>query len=242
MGFLTSVSVVRLIAPRGRPLVFENAVLGFERVPEKPLRIDAFSRIVGTGVDAARDGELGAKVAGVRLVSCRFLFLDLDRRRDVRVRGFDLGLHFLGHFQRMHVDVAVRAKLGAFAAADAPVLDDDLEVLLSANGADRALRHAKRVAAGTARGRDKEMVVAQSVPKQARNSVVRLGAGLDTGIAPGAVVEVDQEKVLGFEQSLVQVIVEIDAGRSDSALGSCHPRFRDRFELRARPEISPASG
>ena len=92
----------------------------------------------------------------------------------------------------MHVDVPVGAKLGAFPAADAPILDDDLEVLLPANRTDRALRHAKRVAAGTTRRGDEKMIVAQAVAKQPRDSVVRFRAGLDARVAPGAVVEIDE--------------------------------------------------
>ena len=120
-----------------------------------------------TGINATRDGELGAEIARVRLVGRRFFLLDLHRRRNIRVRRFHLGPDFLGHFERVHVDVAVRAKLRAFPATDAPVLDDDLEVLLPPDRADRALRHAKRIAAGTAGGGDEEMVVAQSVAEEA---------------------------------------------------------------------------
>src|SRR3954464_9559089 len=99
----------------------------------------------------------------------------------------------------MHVDVSVGAELRAFAAPDAPVLDDDLEVFLSANGTHRALRHAKRIAAGAAGRGHEEMIVTQTVPEQARDSVMRFGAGLDTGITAGAVVEIDQQEVLRFE-------------------------------------------
>ena len=133
----------------------------------------------------------------------------------------------------MHVDVAVRAELGAFPAADAPVLDDDLEVFLPADRTDRALRHAKRVATGTTRRCDEEMIVAQPVAKQAGDSVVRFRAGLDARVAAGAVVEIDEQQVLGFEQTLVQIIVEPQAGRSDAAAGSRHPRIGDGLDLRA---------
>src|SRR5882762_10336864 len=103
----------------------------------------------------------------------------------------------------MHIDVAVRTKLRAFAAADAPILDDDLEVFLTANGADRALRHAERIAAGAAGRRDQKMVVAQAIAQQTRDAVVRLCASLDAGIATRAIIQIDQEKILRFKQSLV---------------------------------------
>ena len=93
----------------------------------------------------------------------------------------------------MHVDVSVRAELGAFPATDAPILDDDFEVLLPPDRTDRALRHAKRVAAGTARRRDEEMVVAQAIAEQARNAIVRFGTRLDARVTTGAIVEIDQE-------------------------------------------------
>ena len=118
----------------------------------------------------------------------------------------------------MHVDVAVGAKLGAFAAADAPVFDNDLEILLASDRTDRALRHAERVAAGSTGGGDEEMFVAQTIAEQTRDAVVRLGAGADAGIAAGAIVQVDEQEILRFEQSLVQKIVELQASGNRASL------------------------
>src|ERR1700730_609584 len=96
----------------------------------------------------------------------------------------------------MHVDVAVRAELGAFPATDAPILDDDFEVFLAPNGADRALRHAKWIARRSASRRDQKMIVAQAIAQQTGDAVVRLRASLHTGIAARAVIQIDEQEIL----------------------------------------------
>ena len=116
-----------------------------------------------TGVNAARRGKLCAEIARVRLVGSGLFLLDLDLGRYAFLIGLHLGLDFLDHFERVHVDVAVRAELGAFSTADAPVFDQDFEVLFSSDGTDRALRHAKRIAAGATSGGNQVMIVAQTV-------------------------------------------------------------------------------
>src|SRR5258708_5428754 len=118
-------SVMGLVARRHwRPGRTNQFALRRDRVAEKSLRIDAFGRVVRTSVDAARGRKLRTKVAGVRFVSGHFLFLDLHLRRRA-VFAFDLGLYFFHHFERMHVDVAIWAKLSALATADAPIFNDD---------------------------------------------------------------------------------------------------------------------
>ena len=109
----------------------------------------------------------------------------------------------------MHVDVPVGTQFGAFAAADTPILDDDLERLLSPDRTDWALSHAKRVAAGTTRGGDQESVVVQAVADQPRDTVVGIGAGGHARVAPGAIIEIDEEKILRFEQTLIEEFVEL---------------------------------
>src|SRR5262249_42067236 len=76
----------------------------------------AVGGVVRAGVDAAR---LAVQLAA--LVARRRLLLD-HRHHAARLLVLDL---LLGR-ERVHVDVAVRTVLGALAAADAPVLDDDL--------------------------------------------------------------------------------------------------------------------
>src|SRR5207248_6317049 len=109
----------------------------------------------------------------------------------------------------MHVDVSVGAKLGTFSATDAPIFDDDFEIFLSPNGTNRALRHAKRIAARSTCSGDQEMFVTQTIAEQPRNSVVRLRASADTRVAASAVLQIDQQKILGLEESLIQKIIEM---------------------------------
>src|SRR5207247_2631806 len=85
--------------------------------------------------------------------------------------------------ERVHVDVAVGTVLGALAAADAPVLDDDLARLAPADRADRAADHAVRVEARPARRRHQVVAEAQPLADQARHAVVRVGARLRTLVA-----------------------------------------------------------
>ena len=113
----------------------------------------------------------------------------------------------------MHVNVSVRAKLRAFAAADAPILDDDLEVFFPPDGTDRALRHTEWIPARAASGGDEILIITQAITEQTRNPIVRLCASLHAGIATRAISEIDQEEVLRFKESLIQVIVKIQTHR-----------------------------
>src|SRR6202011_664146 len=98
---------------------------------------------------------------------------------------------------------------------------------------DWALRHAKRVATRSTCGRDQEMFVTQAVAEKPRNPVMRLSAGANAGITACAILEIDQQKVLRFEQSLIQKIVEMQSGRNRFLLIGGHPRSGDRFDLLA---------
>src|ERR1051325_10177184 len=112
----------------------------------------------------------------------------------------------------MHVDVAIWAKLGALAATDAPVFDDDFEILFASDRANRALGHAKRIAAGAAGRGHQKVIVTQAVSKQSRDAVMGLRASSHASIAARAIVEIDQKKILRFEQSLIQKIVQLQTG------------------------------
>src|SRR6185295_15515195 len=85
------------------------------RDPEELGGLDALERVVWAGVHAGRLVVLPAQVAGGRLLAHHRLLL-----------ARPVGIVALDH-ERVEVDVAVRALGGAQAAADAPVLDDDLE-------------------------------------------------------------------------------------------------------------------
>ena len=103
----------------------------------------------------------------------------------------------------MHVDIAIGAELRALPAADAPVLDDDLEIFFSPDRTHRALRHAKRIAARSTRGGDEEMFVTQSITEQSGDTVMRLGACLHACVAARAILEIDEQQILRLEQSLI---------------------------------------
>src|SRR3954469_14751993 len=130
---MRSVRVMRLVFAHRLPRVLEQFFLREQRITEETFRVDALRGVVRTGINAARNRQLGAEVARVRLERGRFFLLDFHLRRDTFDLRFDLRPDLLRYVERMHVDVAVRTKLGAFPAADAPVLDDDFEALLPAN-------------------------------------------------------------------------------------------------------------
>ena len=118
----------------------------------KELRwIHAMRGIVRTGVHAAGLGMVVAQVAGRSLHPGAGDF-------PARVRGiveFD--------WEWMQVDVAVGTIVGAQAAADAPVFDDDFERVAAADGADGASDHAQRIAALAAGSGHQIFVEAQTL-------------------------------------------------------------------------------
>src|SRR5690349_20309742 len=83
--------------------------------PEELHRLDPLEGVVRTGVDAGGLVVLATEVAGGGLLAD----LGLHHARVLGILGDDL--------ERVQVDVAVGALGGAEPAADAPVLDDDLE-------------------------------------------------------------------------------------------------------------------
>src|SRR5262249_15031193 len=150
-----------------------------------------------TRVHTGRLPEPGRKIAGGSLGP------DHRSRRapwNLRRAGFD--------GERMHVDVAVGALLGAPPAADAPVFDDDLQRVLPPDRAYGADDHASGLAPG-AEGRGPEiLVVAQAVPDQPGDAVVSVGTRAHAGVAPRASLEIDQQEILGLHQALAQEFVE----------------------------------
>src|SRR6516164_3861552 len=102
--------------------------------------------IVRACVDAARFFQMSAEIAGSgflledRLFAAR-IFLIVD-----------------ANCKGMEIDIAVGAVARTEAAANAPVLDDDLERISATNGTDRAAHHAERIAALTARGGDQKIL------------------------------------------------------------------------------------
>ncbi len=191
----TPLSTTRARVSRG----LEKHSLRFNYAAEKPTRIYPLRRVMRAGVNTARCGKLCAEIARVRLVCSRLFLFNLDFRRRTGLRRFHLRSDFFHHFDRMHVDVSIRAKLGAFSAADTPVFDQDFKIFFAPNGTDWALGHAKRIATRTTGSGNQVMIVAQPVPQEAGHAVMSIRASPHTSVAPGAVVEIDQEKILRFK-------------------------------------------
>src|SRR5262249_21531298 len=119
-------------------------------------------------------------------------------------------LGFVGelHGEWMEVDVSEGAVLGAQPAADAPVLDHDLERVPPADGADGTTDHAQRIATRPARGRDQVLVEPEAVADEPGDPVMSLRARADTQIAPSAALQVEEQEVLGLHEPLRDEIVE----------------------------------
>ena len=134
----------------------------------------------GTRVDAARLLVLHAQVAAGRLLP----------RRTRSCRDGCAG-SALVDLERVHVQVAVGTVARAQAAADAPVLDDDLERVAPADRADRTADHAQRIAALAARGGDQVLVEPQPFADQPRHAVVRVRARPHALVAARALLEIE---------------------------------------------------
>ena len=161
-----------------------------EHFPEKRLRVDAMRCIMRARVNTARFLQVRAEVAG-----CGLLL-------DDRLLASGIFRIVSQDFKGMQIDIAVGTIARAQSAADAPILDDDFERIAAANRADGAANHAKRVAALAATGTDEIAVEAQAVAHQARDSVVRISARVDAGIAARTVLQIENEQALRFHQTL----------------------------------------
>ncbi len=161
-----------------------------ELLGEERQRLDADGGVVRARVHARRFLELPTQIAGRRLLA------------DDGLLAARLQLVVGGDREGVHVDVPVGTALGAQAAADAPILDEDLERVATADRAHRAADHAERIAARAARRRHQVLVEAQAVADQAGDALVRVRAGADAEIAAGAALEIDEEQVLRLHQPL----------------------------------------
>ena len=94
------------------------------------MRIYSVRSVVGTGIHTAWFSLVAAKIAGRRL------FLG----RGLVVRRFSWDFFARGEFVK--IDVAVGAILRTQSATNAPVLDDDLERIATADRAHRTTNHA----------------------------------------------------------------------------------------------------
>src|SRR4051812_20445292 len=85
---------------------------------EECSRIHAVGRIMRARINAAWFGMIVAKVAGCRLAPhASLLMFSRTRAQFFQLKAVSISV------ERMHRDVAVRAIVGAHAAADAPVLN-----------------------------------------------------------------------------------------------------------------------
>ena len=58
------------------------------------------------------------------------------------------------------------------------------------------------------------MFVTQTITQQTRDALMGGSTGPHAGIAARAIVEIDKEKVLRFEQSLIKKVVKMESGRN----------------------------
>src|SRR3954453_10071665 len=100
-------------------------------------------------------------------------------------RGLKFGSYGL-HHKVLKVDVAVGTIVGAHAAADAPVFDDDFQRALAPDGAHRTADHAKRVAALPAGSGDEVFIELQAVTDEPGDAGVGIGTGAYTLVAARA--------------------------------------------------------
>ena len=113
-----------------------------------------------------------------------------------------------------HEDAAVRAVFGAQTTSDAVVFDDDLKMFASVNGIDRTSDHAMWIRAGSAGGRDHEIVQTSSVPKQTWNwNAVRSGSVLfdatsGTCVAARTIIQIEHENALTLVETLRDIFVQ----------------------------------
>src|ERR1043166_3985860 len=85
----------------------EKLRLRLSRVTEKSARIYPLGRIMWTGVNAARRGELCTEIARVRLVGRGLFLLDLNLWRHPRLGRLHFCPHLFYHFERVHVDIEI---------------------------------------------------------------------------------------------------------------------------------------
>ena len=137
------------------------------------------SRIVRAGINTAGFRVVMTKIAG-RGLHAHAGHLSSRMRRVVEV-----------YRKWMQVDVAIGAAVGAQAAPDAPVLDDDFEGVTAADGTDRATDHAKRITTLATGGGDQVFVKAQSLAHQAAHSVMGVGTRSYALITAGAAFQIE---------------------------------------------------
>src|SRR5258705_7547744 len=112
------------------------------------------------------------------------------------------------HIKGMQVDVPVRAILRTKAATDTPIFNKDFERIAATYGPHRAAHHTERIAALTAGSRDEILIEAQAVADQPGYAVMSVCASIHTGVAAGALLQVEHQQALRLHQSLCEELID----------------------------------
>ena len=118
----------------------------------------------------------------------------------------------------MHRDIAVRTVGRAEPAADAVVLDHDLNrarmILprLAVDGIDRAADETVGIEAGTAGTGDEVILEPQPLADQPRDALVGVGTGPRALVTPRAAFEVEHEQLLGTVEAIFQEVPQFARG------------------------------
>src|SRR5258708_6641970 len=107
----------------------------------------------------------------------------------------------------MQVDVPVGTILCAKAATDTPVFNEDFQRIAATYGGDGTAHHTKRIAALAARCCDQVLIGAEAVSDQPGHAVMSVGASIYTGVAAGALFQVEHQQALRFHQSLCEELI-----------------------------------
>src|ERR1700722_4640538 len=158
--------------------------------------VHAVRRIVRARVNAAGLFQMCAQIAGSSLLlHHRFL-----SPRTLQVFDHD--------FERMQINISIRAVPRAQPATDAPILDNHLERVPPPDRSYWTTDHAKRVAALPARSRHQILFEPQAFPHQTRYSVVGVGARVHARIATRAIFQIEDKQTLCFHQTLRKKLVD----------------------------------
>src|SRR5580693_6068692 len=162
---------------------------------ERP-RVHAVRRIVRARVNAARLLQMRAQIAGGSLLLYyRFLF-----PRALQV--------FDHHFERMQINISVRAVPRAQPAADAPILNNYFQRISPPDRSYWTPDHAKRVAALSARSGHQILFEAQAFPHEPCYPVVSVGARVHACVATRAILQIENEQALRLHQTLRKKLVD----------------------------------
>lgn len=172
---------------------------GLSEVIEEFQAFNANCGLVRAGIDAGRFSG----GCGLTLIANDGAFLDGSQDVSGPEQAGEICVGFLSCVEQIHLDGAVGALIGTFAAANAVIGDANFAIGASIDGTDRAADHADGIETLTAADRDEVAAFeARSVEVESCASVIVSGdAGLDALLTAGAAVEVDDHQGLSPGQS-----------------------------------------